>query len=347
MKKMIVFNLVLILTLAACSAVSTPAPTLAPQPTSAPLDLGSVELVLKIKGDPNPLDHPTGLAMDQEDHLYVVDGGNNRIQKFDKDGNFLLMWGSKGTGDGQFNFRRPDFFDIGGLALDSQGNVYVADNRNHRIQKFDSSGKFLLKWGSEGKGDGQFLSPFDVVVDNQGNIYVVDDAREDIQKFDPQGRFLFKFGGHGEGDGQLNSHVEEGVTLAGGLAVDAQGDVFLADQGNYRVQEFDSSGKFLTQWSSPGEGNSLAGNPIGVTLDSQGNLYVAVFGSYLGHWQNQPPRIQKLDKKGDLLMKWGSDVRAGGVFGSPWGIAIDSEGNIYVADYSYDNIQKFRQKDSP
>jgi DNA-binding beta-propeller fold protein YncE len=87
-------------------------------------------------------------------------------------------WGTFGTGDEQFRFP-------GCAAVDSVGNVYVADTGNHRIQMFDSSGTFLTKWGSEGSEDGQFSEPTCVAVDSVGNVYVVDTENHRIQKFGP------------------------------------------------------------------------------------------------------------------------------------------------------------------
>ena len=95
---------------------------------------------------------PEDVATDSSGNVYVVDFGNNRIQKFDSNGNFITKWGSEGAGDGQF--KSPL-----GIAIDSSGNVYVADHDNHRIQKFDSNGNFITKWGSDGAGDGQFNTP--------------------------------------------------------------------------------------------------------------------------------------------------------------------------------------------
>src|SRR5438093_12299688 len=112
---------------------------------------------------------------------------------------FLLKWGSPGSGDGQFDLP-------GGIAVDTNGNVYVADVRNLRIQKFTGNGVFLTKWGSAGSGDGQFgfNSPLDVAADASGNVYATDPANHRIQKFTSDGVFLTKWGSQGSGDGQFD-----------------------------------------------------------------------------------------------------------------------------------------------
>jgi len=146
-----VLMVVTLLIVTACAPQSVP--TIEP-PTSAPSIIAiptltiteqsmesPVEQVWSMTGDPNAFNTPDGITVDAQGNLYVMDSGNNRIQKFDGDGNFISMWGSKGTDDGQFNCLS---FCL--VAVDRQGNVFVTDNNNTRIQKFDSSGQFLAKW---------------------------------------------------------------------------------------------------------------------------------------------------------------------------------------------------------
>ena len=89
---------------------------------------------------------------------------------------FITKWGSKGEGDGQF-------FSPGAVAVDSSDKVYVADELNHRVQKFHSDGTFITKWGSQGEGDGQFTHPQEAALDSYGNVYVADGSNNRIQKF--------------------------------------------------------------------------------------------------------------------------------------------------------------------
>jgi hypothetical protein len=89
------------------------------------------------------------VACDSAGNVYVADGNNDRVQKFDANGSYLAQWGTSGTAAGQFDW--PD-----GIAIDSAGHVFVADRNNARIQEFDTSGTFIRQWGTQGSADGQF-----------------------------------------------------------------------------------------------------------------------------------------------------------------------------------------------
>lgn len=126
---------------------------------------------------------PQGVAVDDSEFIYVSKyGGNlNYIVKFDSNGNLLLRWGSKGTGEGQFGM----LYELGS---GEKYRIFAPDApdagaNNHRVQKFKSEGQFVTTWGSQGGGNGQFQVPFDVIVDSLSFVYVSDPALNRIQKF--------------------------------------------------------------------------------------------------------------------------------------------------------------------
>jgi DNA-binding beta-propeller fold protein YncE len=176
-------------------------------------------------------DNPRQVAVDKDvKFLYVADSKNNRVQKFDTNGNFVKSWGSKGTGDGQFDLPIS-------LIIDSKGNIIVNDLGNSHIQKFDTNGKLLLKFGSTGKGDGQFSEMEHLAVDKFDNIYVNDpqsgpsgSGNPRVQKFDTNGNFITKWGSYGSGDGQFIDPEH--------LTVDSEGNVYVSDRKNNNIQVF-------------------------------------------------------------------------------------------------------------
>lgn len=275
-----------------------------------------------------------GLAIDRQGSLFVVDNGNNRIQKFDRNGSFILLWGNFGAANGNFN--NPT-----GVACDAQGDVYVADTNNHRIQKFDGKlGQYLMRFGGRGNGEGQFNSPWGIAVDRvRGYIYVVDSANFRVQKFDQDGEFIMQWGSFGNHDGQFY--------FARGIAVDqADGLVYVVDMGNHRVQKFDTSTNVLPQlvakWGGgigPGHASSAQAqepgqfrSPWGVTVDGNGDVFISDTG-------NQ--RVQKFDREGNFMTQWGGFGNGDGHFNFPYGIVSDPQGNVYVVDSGNMRVQKF------
>jgi DNA-binding beta-propeller fold protein YncE len=343
MKRTIILGVVLTCMLAACgspapTAVATtpvlttastiPATTVAPASTGE-VPVSPVEFLWSMTREPHPFNVPSDLATNPQGNLYVLDAGNDRIQVFDPEGHFMRMWGKSGSGEGEFNFSREDGNLIGAIALDTQGSVYVADNANQRIQKFDPQGKFLMEWGGKGTGDGQFLSPIGITVDQQGNIYVIDDSRDEVQKFDKTGKFLLKWGSHGSGDGQLN--------FTGQLEADPQGNIYIADFANHRIQKFDSQGTFLVKWGTPGKAPGQFNDPGSLAIDAYGQLYVTEYAAH-------PPenyRVQVFDSAGSFLATWGRPGNKDGEFIHPLAITLDNWGNVYVSDET-NRIQKFR-----
>jgi sugar lactone lactonase YvrE len=268
---------------------------------------------------------PVGIAVDASGNVYVADTGNSRIQEFDPNGNFIRKWGSEGTGDGQFSY--PE-----GVAIDSSGRIYVADTSNHRIQKFDSNGDFFTKWGSEGAGDRQFKFPVEVAVDGSGNIFVSDTENNRIQKFDSSGNLITKWGFPGKPQSYNDGSPQ-------GISVDSSGNVYvIVYRGTVTfilppppvpvIQKFDSNGNFITEWPL------WALEAERVAADPSGDVFVA--DSTYGN-----SRVRKFDPDGNLFTEWGSWGQGQGQFDRPGGVAVDSAGNVYVADTYNHRIQKF------
>ncbi len=233
---------------------------------------------------------PVQMIADGEENLFVSDEALHRISSFNKDGEFLGMWGEEGDGDGQLD-------GPSGIAFDSDENLYVVDTKNHRVQKFTKDGKFLMKWGSLGSGPGQFNMPWGIHVDELGDVYVVDWRNDRVQRFSAHGEFIFEIGGSGSGDGQFNRPT--------GVAVDNDGDIYVADCGNDRVQLFSEHGRYVQKFlgdatlsrvardymltnSYPNrlremanlEPEKLFRTPRSVRVDDEGRMYVADFRSY-------------------------------------------------------------------
>jgi DNA-binding beta-propeller fold protein YncE len=278
------------------------------------------------KGD-GTVANAAGAAFDGSGNYYVVDIRHHRIQKFDPNGNFLLTWGSFGSGDEQFTFSGSLNVTPFTIAVDQAGNVYVPDSGNRKIKVFNSSGGFVKQFGSMGAGDGQFQLPVCVGLDRAGNIYVADPGNRRIQVFDSTGTFLRKWGAPGTGDGQFSQIY--------GMAVTPDGTVYVTDLdiAVSRIQKFDSQGNLLAKWGSPGSAAGQFIQPAGVAVDPViGNVYVCDIGNH---------RIQKFDSSGNFLAQWGSVGAGNGTFGWPVGVSINSAGHVIVADWSNSLVQEF------
>jgi DNA-binding beta-propeller fold protein YncE len=182
--------------------------------------------------EPNLFISPSGVAADGAGNVYVVDEATDRVARFSVDGKLIKTWGSEGGGPGQFEVPQA-------IAIDRHGNVFVADTGNNRIQIFSAEGSLLGQWGSEGSGPTQFQEPAGITVDGDGNVYVADVFNWRVARFSSDGSLVDQW-----------RHCEDGpdcrIPNAGsrpgefrdqrGLAVDGQGNLYVADAGNDRVQ---------------------------------------------------------------------------------------------------------------
>ncbi len=160
---------------------------------------------------------PADIAFGKNGDIYIADGyGNSRVVKLDKNGNFIKTWGESGTKEGQFN--NPH-----NIVVDDQGKVYVADRHNKRIQVFSADGKFIESWTHLGTPWGLVLSK------NKKNIYLTDGNKEVLHKLNLKGKILGSYGTPGQSQGNFRA--------AHGVAVDLNGDIYVTEVINWRVQK--------------------------------------------------------------------------------------------------------------
>lgn len=203
---------------------------------------------------------PTGIALDKDTNVYVTDEWLNRITKYDRDGEYITHWGAKGSGDGDVD--RPS-----GIAIGKDETLYVVDSRNNRVQKFGLDGKFLGKFGSAGSADGQFNLPWGMCLDSDDNIFVADWRNDRVQSFTSDGKWLASFGTPGTGGDCYNARVKGGITYSHvpvgqfnrptGVCVDQDGDIYIADWLNNRVQVLTPDGRFITEFTGDGHLSKL------------------------------------------------------------------------------------------
>ncbi|MDQ1253007.1 MAG: 6-bladed beta-propeller [Euryarchaeota archaeon] len=233
----------------------------------------------------------------------------------------IAIWGTSGTENGQFNYPSD-------ITIDSLGNVYVTDTNNNRIQKFDSNDggltyNYVTKWGEFGSDEGLFWNPSGIAADSLGNIYVTDWNNHRVQKFNSSDggltyNFAAKWGEFGENDSQFVDPLS--------VTVDSLDNVYVADYfGNSRIQKFNRIGEHIFTLNG---GNFAC--PYDIAVDSSDNFYI------LDDCQSH---VLKYDINGEFVMQMGSPGVGKDEIGLARGVAVDSLGNIYVADSGL--IKKF------
>ncbi|KHD89396.1 MAG: hypothetical protein OM95_03220 [Bdellovibrio sp. ArHS] len=300
------------------------------------------------------------------DGFWVTDSALNKVHKYDSNGNWLMALGTHTASSSAGYFRYPI-----AAAVDAAGNLYVADQGNHRVQVFSSSGQWLRQIPSDGvinsATDGHFQNPWFVYIDSAGNTYISDNAQR-VQKFDATGTWLFSFGSAGNGNGQF--------TTPKNITLDSAGNIYVLDYGNSRIQKFNPTGSWLATYGGPGTTNGLFDGLAGLHVDASGTIYVmdrsrlqqfnsaGVFQSsstlssgtfsveYAGGMSIAPDgSIYAVESARSLVSKFnaslnfqfslGSTATDNGSFYYPRNIHRDSSGNLWVVDNGSCRVQKF------
>ncbi len=219
---------------------------------------------------------PWGVAVGPDGSVYVTDTWNHRVQKFTRDGKAIKMWGQYGQPLPEDPTTKDSFWGPRGIAVDSNGHVYVADTGNKRIVVFDSDGKYITEFGSGGLDPGQFDEPVGVAVAKDGTVYVTDTWNQRIQTFIPSEDGTF-FSPALQWD--VNAWFGQSLDNKPFIAVDAQGNVFITDPEGFRIIQFNSSGQFIRTWGDFGVGPDEIGLAAGVAVDPLGNIWVTDAGN--------------------------------------------------------------------
>ena len=277
---------------------------------------------------------PRSVAVDDSGRIYVADSGNNRVQVFNPDGSFLQEWGStckldtkegcQGEGQGQFN-------EPWGIVVGKDGSVYVSDTWNHRVQKFDNTGKFVTSWGVFESTGGElgkpaaFYGPRALALGQDGNISVMDTGNKRVQVFAPDGTFVAQYGGGGVVEGRFDEPT--------GVGQDAAGNWYVADAWNHRIQKFDKDHNYVSQWPVDGWASQSVVNKPALAVDPVRNIvYVTDPENY---------RILAFNTDGTFKATFGMYGNDDQSFSLPTGIAVGKDGRVYVADGDGQRIMVF------
>ncbi|XP_029846349.2 RING finger protein nhl-1 isoform X1 [Ixodes scapularis] len=228
-----------------------------------------------------------------------------------------LKIGTRGTEPGCFTWPR-------GVAVGPDNSIVVADSSNHRVQVFDSSGRFQHEFGTYGSSEGEFDCLAGVAVNRIGQFIVSDRYNHRIQIFDPSGRFLRSFGCEGRVDARFN--------YPWGITTDSLGFIYVCDKENHRVQVFQSDGTFVGKFGSLGSRPGHLEHPHYVAVSNTNRVIVSDSNNH---------RIQIFDVNGRSLSTFGSEGSDDGQFKFPRGVAVDDQGYIMVGDSGNNRIQIF------
>jgi sugar lactone lactonase YvrE len=349
MRKPLLILLSCTLFISACSKKATTNPTTVVTVITPPAPAGTVTTVagtglpgaVNAKGILASFSDPTSLTVDANDYVTVADVANNLIRQVDPYGDVTTLAGSgldslaNGIGTAA-SFAYPN-----GVAVDSKGNIYVSDTGNNLIRMING-GSTVTTFAGGGTGlatngtgtAASFSSPVGLTVDASGNIYVADANNNLIREITPLG-VVTTLAGSGKAAYADGTGTAASFNFPNGVAVDANGNVYVADLINRVIRKITQAG-VVTTFAGAGAVNFKA--PAGVAVDAIGNVYVADQGTNL---------ISKITPAGVITTLAGSGapgftnaLGTAASFNFPTAVAVDPSGNVFVADRGNQAIRK-------
>lgn len=293
------------------------------------IELQAELIVDTLDAEPMGLLSPRGVATAADGSVYVADSRNHRIVHLSSQGTLLNQWGSFGQMQDGVPAAPGTFSEPWGLAVAPDGNVYVADTWNHRVQIFSPEGEFLRMIGSSAQDDEQiFWGPRALAFDREGRLFIADTGNHRIAIYDRTGEFLGDFGGEGYDFGQLREPV--------GIAFDSDNRIYVADTWNHRVQVFEEIGDneffFMKEWTVEGwYGESLENKPY-IAISSDDNICLTDPEGF---------RVLCFSKEGSYIIGWGDYGATDSRFGLLSGVSFTDDGKIWVADPGNNRVMLF------
>ncbi|MCC8408270.1 hypothetical protein LJ707_04965 [Mucilaginibacter sp. UR6-1] len=284
---------------------------------------------------------PMGIWADQNGNIYVADSFNSAIRKVTSAGEVSTVTGKGYIGYVDGSLTDAQFYACSGITGNNNGTFYVADRGNNMIRKI--SGDAVTTFAGvgtagsdDGTGTGATLnSPASVALAASGYLFVADNGNSLIRKISPDG-VVTTFAGNLTAGYTNRTGTDAAFNKPNAIAVDATGNVYVAEAANHAIRKIDPDGVVSTVIGSP-ENTAIVGNPTGLAVDASGNLYIS----------DTAGRILKLDTEHVLTVIAGSTTAGytdgGGsvaLFNNPQGLATDAAGNLYVADYGNHRIRK-------
>ncbi len=298
---------------------------------------------------------PADVAVDAAGNIYVADGGNNTIRKIDINGVVTTVAGiAKQTGSTDGTGAAARFNGAAALAIDAAGNLFVSDSSNHTIRKITPAGvvtTFAGQAGKPGSADGtgtsaQFNNPTSIAIDREGNLYVMDGANYTVRRITPKGVVTTIAGTVGKSGSADGPAAKAQFNAAMGIGVDDAGNIYVADTFGGAIRKIDAKGNVSTLAGTAGGWGSVNATgaaarfslPQRITVDRTGNLYVT----------DGNAQIRKITPAGAVTTFTGSPPQSGSAdgvgaaarFSFSNGVALDRDGNLFVADMDNGTIRK-------